>query len=95
MRHKVPEKRINKISETIKSLKRNRPLLGVETGKNLSLDMLYKNGTQALNNRLFKNNPSNFISKDSKAGSYKIESLVNEITTKELMEDYYEKTSTY
>jgi len=90
MRHKVPEKRINKISEIIKSLKRKRPLLGVDTGKNLSLDMLYKSGTQALNNRLFKNNPSNFISKDSKAGSYKVKSFVYNITTEELMEDYFD-----
>lgn len=93
MRHRVPETRINKISSTIKSLKRKRPLLGEETGKNLSLDMLYKNGTEGLNNRLFKNPPTKFISKDKKRGTYLINNLCYSHITQELLRDYYEETN--
>ena len=93
MRHRVPETRINKISSTIKSLKRKRPLLGEETGKNLSLDMLYKNGTEGLNNRLFKNPPTKFISKDKKRGTYLVATKCYNRITQELLRDYYEETN--
>jgi len=89
MRHSVPEKTINRISNTIKSLKRKRPLEGKDTGKNLSLDMLYKNGTTGLNNRLFKNPPSRFISKDKKRGTYLPDNKVYNLVTEELLEEYY------
>ena len=93
MRHRVPETRINKISSTIKSLKRKRPLLGEETGKNLSLDMLYKNGTEGLNNRLFKNPPTKFISKDRKKGNYLVDTECYKRITQELLREYYEETN--
>jgi hypothetical protein len=89
MRHSVPERTINRISSTIKSLKRKRPLEGKDTGKNLSLDMLYKNGTTGLNNRLFKNPPSRFISSDKKRGRYLADTKVYNQVTQELLEEYY------
>lgn len=94
MRHSVPEKTINRISSTIKSLKRKRPLLGEETGKNLSLDILYKNGTTGLNNRLFKNSPVRFISPDKKRGRYLADTKIYNQITQELMGEYYEETNT-
>jgi hypothetical protein len=89
MRHSVPERTINRISSTIKSLKRKRPLEGKDTGKNLSLDMLYKNGTEGLNNRLFKNPPSRFISPDKKRGRYLADIKIYNQITQELLEEYY------
>jgi len=92
MRKTIPESRINKISSTIKELKRKRPLSGNETGKNLSLDMLYKRG-ETLNNRLFKNHPTKFISKTKKNWYIRtIEKIRNsDITT--LFEEYYEESN--
>mgnify|MGYP003527289286 FL=1 len=93
MRHTVPEKTINRISSTIKALKRKRPLLGEETGKNLSLDMLYKSGTEGLSNRLFKNSASKFISKDRKRGTYSVNNKCYIQITQELLKEYYEESN--
>lgn len=90
MRKTIPERRINKISQTIKSLRRQRPVSGNNTGKNLSLDILYTPGTQALDNRLFKNHPSKFISvsnNNSKSCRYKEYTLA-------IWKDYHEERDT-
>lgn len=89
MRKKIPERTINRISNTIKALRRNRLVSGNSTGRNLSLDILYSPGTQALNNRLFKNHVSKFIrvSKSSKESRY-------EDYTLDIWEDYYEESNT-
>lgn len=89
MRKKIPERAINRISNTIKSLRRNRPVSGNSTGRNLSLDMLYNPGTEGLNNRLFKNHPSKFISvtKGNKKPKY-------DEYTSDIWRDYYEESDT-
>ena len=92
MRKTIPETRINKISSTIKELKRNRPLIGNETGKNLSLGMLYKPGTVALNNRLFKNHPSKFISKTKNNWYSRINRKVRDSSIA-ILEEYEESNS--
>jgi len=93
MRKTIPESRINKISSTIKELKRKRPLNGNETGKNLSLDMLYKPGTVALNNRLFKNHPSKFISKTKKDWYIRTIEKIRSSDIAILFEEYYEESN--
>lgn len=92
MRKTIPETRINRISSTIKELKRKRPLTGNETGKNLSLDMLYKPGTVALNNRLFKNHPSKFISKTKNNWYSRINRKVRDCTL-DILEEYHEEAN--
>lgn len=88
MRKSIPETRINRISNTIKSLRRNRPVSKNNTGKNLSHDILYNPGTEGLNNRLFKNHPSKFISivKGNKKPKYNYYIL-------DIWRDYYEETN--
>jgi len=92
MRKTIPENRINKISSTIKKLKRKRPLSGNETGKNLSLDILYKRG-ETLNNRLFKNHPSKFISKTKKDWYIRTIEKIRNFDTAILFEEYYEESN--
>jgi hypothetical protein len=91
MRKKIPERTINRISNTIKALRRNRPVSGNSTGRNLSLDMLYSPGTQALNNKLFKNHISKFIrvSKDLNP-----KNIRDEDYTLAIWSDYYEESDT-
>lgn len=86
MRKSIPETRINRISDTIKSLRRKRPVSKNNTGRNLSHDMLYNPGTEGLNNRLFKNHPSKFISiaKGNKKPNY-------DEYTLDIWRDYYEE----
>lgn len=93
MRKTIPETRINRISSTIKELKRKRPLAGNETGKNLSLDMLYKPGTVALNNRLFKNHPSKFISKTKNNWYIRVSEKIRDSDITLLFEEYYEESN--
>lgn len=93
MRKTIPETRINRISSTIKELKRKRPLSGNETGKNLSLDMLYKPGTVALNNRLFKNHPSKFISKTKNNWYIRVSEKIRNSDITLLFEEYYEESN--
>lgn len=89
MRKSIPETRINRISSTIKSLRRKRPVSKNNTGRNLSHDILYNPGTEGLNNRLFKNHPSKFISivKGNKRPDY-------DEYTSDIWRDYYEESDT-
>ena len=91
MRKTIPERTINRISNTIKSLRRNRPVRGNNTGKNLSLDIVYTPGTEALNNRLFKNHISKFI-RVSK--NFNLKKLRYEDYTLAIWKDYHEETDT-
>jgi hypothetical protein len=93
MRKTMPKTRINKLSRIIKELKRKRPLSGNETGKNLSLDMLYKPGTVALNNRLFKNHPSKFISKTKKDWYIRTMEKIRNSDIAIIFEEYYEESN--
>lgn len=88
MRKKVPEKTINRISNVIKALRRNRPVSKNNTGRNLSHDMLYNPGTEGLNNRLFKNHPSKFISVTKGNKKPKYEEYILDV-----WRDYYEETN--
>ena len=89
MRKTIPESTINKISNTIKQLRRNRPVSPNSTGRNLSHDMLYKPGTEGLNNRLFKSHPSRFIAVDKKKKMSK--SFKYEGYTLDILKEYYEE----
>lgn len=87
MRKSIPEKAINRISQTIKSLRRNRPVSPNSTGRNMSHDMLYNPGSEQLNNRLFKNHPSKFISVAKGNKKLKYDDYILDI-----WKDYYEET---
>ena len=91
MRKKVPERVINRISDTIKALCRNHPVGGNSTGRNLSHNILYTPGTQALNPRLFKNHVSKFI-RTSKSSNVK--KLREKDYTLAIWRDYHEEKDT-
>lgn len=91
MRKTIPERVINRISKTIKALCRDHPVGGNSTGKNLSHNILYSPGTQALNPRLFKNHVSKFI-RVSKSSNVK--KLRQEDYTLAIWKDYSEENNT-